>query len=200
MAPTSLVLYDKQSSLSDRESISSTSNTGSGYRSMEEYEQLQRKLEKIRKEKEQLIQNNLAKQMPVKVDLGVATDVRKKVKYTLFHSIKFLKSEDEFEDLSNENTFGRRVLEQFALEEDEIRAYWNAYKKIAKTALNSRRADVQSSIQNQVLLMFQNSEIDLEETTSVQLEKNLKKNRDTMVNKGKKKQYVINYFVCSNVA
>ena len=48
--------------------------------------------------------------------------------------------------------------------------------------------------------MFQNSEIDLEETTSVQLEKNLKKNRDTMVNKGKKKQYVINYFVCSNVA
>ena len=59
---------------------------------------------------------------------------------------------------------------------------------------------MQSSIQNQVLLMFQNSEIDLEETTSVQLEKNLKKNRDTMVNKGKKKQYVINYFVCSNVA
>jgi len=138
--------------------------------------------------------------MPLKVDLGIATDVRKKVKYTLFHSIKFLKSEDEFEDLSNDKTFGRRVLQQFALEEDEIRAYWNAYKKIAKTALNSRRADVQSSIQNQVLLMFQNSEIDLEETTSVQLEKNLKKNRDTMVNKGKKKQYVINYFVCSNVA
>ena len=75
MAPTSLVLYDKQSSSSDRESISSTSNSGSGYRSMEEYEQLQCKLEKIRKEKEQLIQNNLAKQMPVKVDLGVATDV-----------------------------------------------------------------------------------------------------------------------------
>ena len=56
----------------------------------------------------------------VKVDLGVARDVQKKAKHTLFHSIKFLKSEDEFEDLSNDKTFGRHVLEQFALEEDEI--------------------------------------------------------------------------------
>ena len=47
--------------------------------------------------------------------------------------------------------------------------------------------------------MFQNSEIDLDETTSLQLEKNLKKNRDTMVNKGEKKKHsVINYFVCPN--
>ena len=54
-------------------------------------------------------------------------------------------------------------------------------------------------MREQVLIMFQNSEIDLDETTSLQLEKNLKKNRDTMVNKGeKKKHYVINYFVCPN--
>ena len=98
--------------------------------------------------------------------------------------VKFLKSEDQFDDLSNSKTFGRRVLEQFHLEQDELRECWNACKCFAKTALNTRRADVQSAIQHQVMLMLKHSAIDSRDKVPFDLRKELGKNNETMVNKG----------------
>ena len=107
--------------------------------------------------------------------MSVAADMRKKAKHTLFQ---------KFDDLSNSKTFGRRVLEQFHSEQDELREHWNACKKFAKTALNTRRADVQSAIQHQVMLMLKHSAIDSKDDVPFDMRKELGKNNETMVNKG----------------
>ena len=169
---------------SDRGSLSGSSNASTTHRTEEELERLQRRLKALTQENQALVQNNLGTRKKVQLDMSVVADMRKKAKCTLFHEIEFLKSEEQFDDLSNSKTFGRRVLEQFHSDQDELRECWNACKTFAKTALNTRRADVQSTIQHQVMLMLKHSAIDSKDEVPLDLRKELGKNNETMVNKG----------------
>ena len=108
---------------SDRGSLSGSSNASTTPRTEDELERLQRRSEALTQENRALVQNNLGTRKKAKLDMSVAADTREKAKHTLFHEIEFLKSEDQFDDLSNGKTFGRRVLEEFHLEQDELRKH-----------------------------------------------------------------------------
>jgi hypothetical protein len=122
------------------------------------------------------------------VDENVKAQIRRYVKYTIFHDIKFIKTAEEFDDLSKPHTFGQKVIASLSNSYNKHmnpRDLWNACKKHAKTALNTRRSDVQYSIHEQVVRMLQKTEWlngDLDEVTSAR--KPWLTNNATMVKKG----------------
>ena len=157
MAPPNVYTYEKvpNSDHSSNMILSSDSVT------IAEYNELKAKFQQEQTEKLQLLANLSSSHSSVGVDDNIKAQIRRQVKYTIFHDIKFIKSTEEFEDLSNKHTFGRRVLSHLTntnTKNVNPRDLWNAYKKIAKTALNICRSDVQYGIQEQVLFMLQKTE------------------------------------------
>mgnify|MGYP000182406470 FL=1 len=181
MAPENVYTYSKAAD-SDR----SLSTHGSV--SVAEYNALKSKFEEEKNEKLQLLASLSATHGKVVVDENVKAQIRRHVKHTIFHDIKFIKSAEEFDDLSQSHTFGRKVIASLSNSHNQSmnpRDLWNAYKKHAKTALNIRRSDVQYSIHEQVVRMLQKTEWlngDLDEVTSAR--KPWLTNNATMVKKG----------------
>ena len=185
MAPPNVCTYSKVAD-SDRSTNMSLSTHGSV--SVAEYNELKSKLEEEKNEKLRLLASLSATHGAVAVDENVKAQIRRYVKYTIFHDIKFIKTSEEFDDLSKPHTFGQKVIASLSNSYNKHmnpRDLWNAYKKHAKTALNTRRSDVQCSIHEQVVRMWQKTEWlkgDLDEVTSAR--KPWLTNNATMVKKG----------------
>ena len=156
--------------------------------SVAEHNALKSKFEEEKNEKLQLLASLSATHGKVVVDENVKAQIRRYVKHTIFHDIKFIKSAEEFDDLSQSHTFGRKVIASLSnsyTKNINPRDLWNACKKHAKTALNMRRSDVQHSIQEQVVHMLQKTEWlkgKLDEVSSAR--KPWLKNNATMIKKG----------------
>ena len=185
MAPPNVYTYEKVANSDQSSSMSLSSDSVT----VAEYNDLKARFQQEQSEKLQLLANLSTSYSSVGVDDTIKAQIRRYVKYTIFHDIKFIKSNEEFEDLSNKHTFGRRVLSHLSNTNTKTanpRDLWNVYKKIAKTALNIRRSDVQYGIQEQVLFMFQKTDWEkgkLDKETADK--KGWLKNKGSMVTKGK---------------
>lgn len=116
--------------------------------------------ERLRKENENLRQyikdNNKSKYqmylMPK--DNTLANEITRVVKSEIFKKVKFITTQQQLDDLLDSNSIGRRIISRFSIETDKHVSFWNTYKNTVRTALNSKRSEVQTSIQKAVKAMM----------------------------------------------
>ena len=89
---------------SDRSTNMSLSTHGSV--SVAECNELKSKLEEEKNEKLRLLASLSATHGAIAVDENAKAQIRRCVKCTMFHDIKFIKTAEEFDDLSKPHTFG----------------------------------------------------------------------------------------------
>ena len=101
MTQPNVYTYEKvpNSDQSSNMSLSSASVT------VAEYNELKARFQQEQSEKLQLLANLSTSHSSVGVDDNIKAQIRRYVKYTIFHEIKFIKSNEEFEDLSNKHTY-----------------------------------------------------------------------------------------------
>ena len=149
----------------------------------ESFQELKAQSQRSERKKRELIATHLGGASVVRANDVVKSQMQRCVKCTLFHDIKFIKSNAVVEDLTTENTFGRKVLSQFNVN-GQHKDHWSACKKIAKSALNVRRSDVQHGIQHKVSLMWQKTDWMKNGSSEDGASKDWLKGTGTMVEKG----------------
>ena len=155
--------------------------------SYEEYASMVEKYENEKKEKNDLIATTQNAHRNVPVDNAMKGEIERYVKSCVFSDIKFIRSIEELEDMTSEHSFAKRILDQFRISISRQAGYWKTYKNIAKQALNARKANVQTTIQEEIIMMFAKTDYenglldDIDET----MKKKWNRNQDTRVYQGK---------------
>lgn len=166
------------------DSVGTVSESSTSDFTQESFQELKAQSQRSEREKRELIASHLSSASVVWVNDAIKSQTRRCVKCTLFHEIKFIKSNAVFEDLTTKKTFGRKVLSQFSVN-GRHKEHWSACKKIAKSALNVRRSDVQCGIQHQVSSMWQKTDWMNNDSPEDGASKDWLKGTGTMVEKGK---------------
>lgn len=104
-----------------------------------------------------------------RMEASVASDVKRKVKHDVFKQIKFIPNSYFLNDLSNPYSFGNVILNMYKIDAQDHLQWWNTYKETAKKALNTKRSNVNTAIQAEILAMHANKTEDAE--TGINVEK-----------------------------
>jgi len=91
------------------------------------------------------------------LDPNVRKDIVRTVKQDLFKKVKFITSQKALDDITTQGSIGQQIVERFNVAREDQEAFWNTYKHDARKALNSKRNEVQTSIQKAVRAMFEAS-------------------------------------------
>ncbi len=77
---------------------------------------------------------------PLECNKGIAATAGQIAKQEVFHRLKFVKNQEQLDDLSTNTTIGNRVMDAMRVRMDDKRRWWETYKDKVYASFNAQRS------------------------------------------------------------